>query len=244
MKILFLHFQFRVRDLLRQPTYIVTSLIFPSMFFWFFGVPNATTPAAAQLLMSSFSSFAILGVVLFQLSVSFSQERNSPWSLYLKTLPVQSWQILGSQLMTSLFFSFFAVGAVVCTAHLSLDVQLPQERWVPFLTSVFFGGIPFASLGLLLGTICNPQTVVPVSNLVYLPLSFAGGLWLPPVALPKIIQNISDYLPTRMYAEVVWAGALKQELKSENLVGLIIYSFLFLIAAIYFYKKDEGTRFG
>src|SRR5690606_26109523 len=75
-------------EMLRHPTYVLTTLLFPSMFFWFFGVPNAKEPGAAQLLMGSFSGFAVLGVVLFQLTVGTAQDRASGWNSYLRTLPV------------------------------------------------------------------------------------------------------------------------------------------------------------
>jgi len=244
MNSIWLHFKFRMTELRRQPTYMVTSLIFPSMFFWFFGVPNATTAGAAQLLMASFSSFAVLGVVLFQLATQIANEKGSPWSIYLHTLPVRSSHVLIARLLTQGLFALLSVCAVVLVAHLTVTVDLPKDRWIPFYLAVYFGGLPFASLGLLLGTIFNSRVVVPVSNLVYLPLSFAGGLWMPPNALPKLIQDISEYLPTRMYAEVVWAATLNKEMKSWNVIGLIFYMIFFLLVAIYFYRRDEGERFG
>lgn len=244
MKNIFLHANFKIIEYLRQPTYVVTTMLFPSMFFWFFAAPNATTPERAQMLMGSFASFAVLGVVLFQFGVGIANDRVSPWNIYLRTLPLRGIQVLLAQLLAGFFFAMLAVCGVILTAHLTATVQMPQDRWLPMLATVYLGGLPFAGLGLLIGLMCSPRAAIPVANLIYLPLSFAGGLWLPPNALPQVIQDISQYLPTRMYGEMVWAMTFNTEVKKQNWLGLIIYFVIFIGLAAYFYHRDEGERFG
>jgi ABC-2 type transport system permease protein len=244
MKRIALHSFYKIREYLRQPAYLVSTMLFPSMFFWFFAAPNATTPERAQMLIGSFASFAVLGVVLFQFGVGIANDRAVPWSSYLRTLPVKAFEILSAQLLAGFFFAVFAVCGVLLTAHLVSNVQMPSDRWLPMLSTVYFGGLPFAIMGLFIGLVCSPRSAIPVANLVYLPLSFAGGLWFPPNALPVPIQKISEFLPTRMYAELVWSATFKTEVKNQNIIGLVIYLVLFTTASIYLYKKDEGERFG
>lgn len=231
-------------EMVRHPTYVLTTLLFPSMFFWFFGVPNAKEPAAAQLLTGSFSAFAVLGVVLFQLTVGTAQDRASGWNSYLRTLPLPSAVFLASRLAASFSLALVAVGGVILTAEITTPLELPTERWLPFLGTALLGGLPFAALGLVLGLITTPKSAVPVANLVYLPFSFAGGLWVPPNALSETVQNISEYLPTRFYGELVWASVLGGEIQARWLWGHAAYSILFLGLAVYLHRRDEGARFG
>lgn len=233
-----------VTELLRQPTYVLTTLIFPSMFFWFFGVPNAASPEAAQMLMGSFSAFAVLGVLLFQMTVIVAQERASHWSLYQRILPIPSKLTLLSQLIASFLLAILAVSCVVLTALYATDLRFPEERWPGFFAVVILGGLPFASLGLILGSITTPKSAVPVANLIYLPLSFAGGLWLPPTALAESVRRVSGSLPTRFYVELVWAVAADRDLEEKSLWGLLIYALIFLGLALILHKKDSGARFG
>lgn len=230
-------------EMLRHPTYIVTTLLFPAMFFWFFGVPNAKEPAAAQLLMGSFSAFAVLGVVLFQLTVGTSQDRASSWNTYLRTLPVSTSVFFAARLLSSFFLAFLAVLGVVVTAMSTTTVDLPADRWWPFLMTVMIGGLPFASLGLVLGLLTSPKSAVPVANLVYLPFSFAGGLWIPPNGLSKTIQNFSELLPTRIYGELVWASVLGQPVKEHWIWNHVFYTLGFLLLAFILHRRDEGNRF-
>jgi ABC-2 type transport system permease protein len=235
---------FQIRETCRQPLYVVTTLLFPSMFFLFFGVPNATDERGALILISSFSCFAVLGVVLFQFGVSFAQDRASGWMLHLRTLPTSPHTLWIAKLLTGLFFAVLASLGVMLTAYVSVDFPFPPERLLTFYVSVWGGGLLFASLGIIIGLLCSPRAAVPASNLVYLPLSFAGGLWLPPDALPQMVQRISEWLPTRHYGEVVWAAALNEPLETRWWLGLVVYQVIFFVIAAILMKRDEGLRFG
>ncbi|MEI7974129.1 MAG: ABC transporter permease [Bdellovibrio sp.] len=233
----------RLLELFRQPSFVVTTLIFPSMFLWFLALPNVKTSAAAQMLMGSFAAFAILSVMVFQFSVYVAQERSSPWSLFLRTLPRPGWQSLLVLVASGLVFAIGAVILVFFTTHVSVSVELPPERWFRLVLSLFVGGLPFAGMGLWLGLVCTPRNVVPVANLVYLPLSFAGGLWIPPQSLPPLVQDLSDYLPTRLYAEIVWAAVRGESPRARDLGVLAIFFLLFAFLAWFFYRRDEGAKF-
>ncbi len=209
--------------------YVLSSLVFPAMFFWFFGVPNAKDSASSLLLMGSFASFGVLGVVLFQLAVQISQEQSSPWLTYVKTLPLGTFQFVIAKISASFVLSLLAAGAVVVVALMETPLETQGFPWMAFLLSLLLGGIPFAILGLLVGFLVKGKAVLPVANLLYLPLSFAGGLWLPPSALPKVIQDLSDFLPTRMYGEIIWAVVFNKEIPTASIRGLLFYSLIFLI---------------
>ncbi len=235
--------RFQIIETLRQPSYLVSTLLLPPMFFGFFAVPNIKTIEAAQFMMGSFSCFAFLGVVMFQFGVAVALDRNSRWSVSLRNLPIHSSAILLSRLLTGLPFAIAAVATVVVSAHLMVDVQFKSDQWMMFLLGVILGGLPFSALGLLIGVLSSPRSVLPIANLIYLPLSFGGGLWLPPNALPASIEKISEILPTRLYGEIVWALIGGKDFKTQDFWGLVLFFVLSLSAAIYFFQKDEGEKF-
>jgi ABC-2 type transport system permease protein len=214
------------------------------MFFWFFGVPNAKDVPSAQILTAGFCAYGVLGVVLFQVCVSFAQDRASGWGRYQRSLAVTPTLLLSARLVAAFALASVVVAGVLLTSHCFTNPEIPAERWPSFLVSIFFGGLPFSALGLFLALVSTPKSALPIANLVYLPLSFAGGLWVPPRALPKAIQDISGFLPTRFYGEWVWATALGETVQTKYLVGLVVYFVLFFAAATYLYRRDEGQRFG
>lgn len=233
-----------ILETLRQPTYVVTTLVFPSMFFLFFGVPNARDPESAALLTGSFASFGVLGVVLFQMTIGVAQERASFWHQYQRTWPLRPIVFLMARLMSGLFLALLTILFVVITAKSTTELDFQGSQWLWFFITVLLGGIPFAALGVFLGTITTPRSAVPVANLFYLPLSFAGGLWIPPGALSEKVQEFSKYLPTRAYGEIVWACVNSNPLDKKWLALHVSYAALFLALAIWAYQRDEGSRFG
>lgn len=237
-------FLLSLKEALRQPMYILTSLLFPAMFFWFFGVPNAKDEAGALLLLGSFSTFAILGVVLFQLAVHTSMDKASPWLQYVRTLPVTTLEFMLAKIGASFVLSLLAAGAVVLVAISETPLKTEALPWLPFVTALLLGGVPFAFMALTLGFLIKGKAILPAANMVYLPLSFAGGLWLPPSALPTAIQKISEYLPTRMYGEIVWAVLFKKTLPSASVKGLLIYTFVFLLSFLLATESGRQKCFG
>ncbi len=233
-----------ILETLRQPTYVVTTLVFPSMFFLFFGVPNARDADSSALLTGSFASFGVLGVVLFQMTVGVAQERASFWHQYQRTWPLRPMIFLVARLVSGLFLALLTVGLVLVTASMTTELDFQLGQTILFFLTVILGGIPFAALGVFLGTITTPRSAVPVANLFYLPLSFAGGLWIPPGALSEKVQEFSSYLPTRAYGEIVWALVNHNPLESKWIASHLGYSVLFLGLAVWAHKRDEGARFG
>ena len=243
LRLLVLHSYYQILELARQPMYIVSTILFPSMFFWFFGVPNAQNPSAALIMLGSFSAYAVLGIVLFQFGVGIAQERGTPWSAYLRILPAPSWVGFFSRILSGIFFACLAVAGVIWTAYHFTPVELTAERILAFLIYLFLGSIPFGMMGIVIGLSCKAHSALPVANLVYLPLSFAGGLWVPPNALPKAVQDISPYLPTRMYGELIWNVLLQREMDNKYLIGLAAYLAVFGVIAAYLYRQEEERRY-
>ena len=237
------HTYYLALELFRQPMYVVSSILFPSMFFWFFGIPNAKEPGSILFLTYSFACFSVLSVVLFQFSVGISQEKETSWYFYLKSLPSYRGIILGSRVISGFIFSSFAIAGVLSTAFIFSDLKPSDIDWTLFLIRIFSGAVPFALIGICLGQFFGSKTILPVANLVYLVLSFAGGLWMPPAALPTAVQKISPYLPTRMYGELMWSVASKTPTEAQHINGLIIYTTVFLILTICLIKREEHISF-
>ena len=146
-------------------------------------------------------------------------------------------------IFSGLIFSIFGVGGVIVTALIFSDLHISDLVWFDFFWRIYAGAIPFALMGICLGLVAGSRSVLPLANLTYLPLSFAGGLWMPPNILPKFVQDISPYLPTRMYGEIMWAAVLNKNVEEKYIWGLVIYTAVFLVLALVLYRKEEERNF-
>ncbi len=238
VKLLLVHTRWMCFELIRQPAYVVSTIAFPVLFYTIFAVPESNDVGASNLLMASFSSFAVFGVVFLQFGVGTAQERSQSWYLFLKSLPLPGSHLLMARLLSAILFSLLAMLGVVAMALWQTPVDLTERQWILFVFWLMMGGLSFSILGIAVGLWAPEKAALPIGNLIYLPLSFAGGLWKPPEILPSSIQDVSTYLPTRHYGELVWSAIRDESFPQKSLYGLLLWTIVFSVVAYWGFKKE------
>jgi ABC-2 type transport system permease protein len=243
VKLALVHARLETLELGRYPSFVVPTLLFPAMFFLLFVVPGVND-ATADAFMASYVAFAFLGVAFFQFGVGIAAERSSSWALYLRTLPVSVFTHLAGQILSALVFSI-ASGAVVVVVAIALTgARLDTVEWLSLTVSLIVGVIPFALLGIAIGYLVRPKGALPVANVLYLALAYAGGLWTGVGKLPDALAGISTALPTRQWADLVVAAATGRAPPRSAVLGLAAWTVVFGVAAVWAFRRDEGARFG
>ena len=105
------------------------------------------------------------------------------------------------------------------------------------------GTVPFALLGIALGYWAPERGALPIANLLYLGLAYAGGLWMRPRDLPGPVAGISPYLPTRALSDALVAAATGAPIPWRTPAALAAFAALFALLAAAGYRRDEGRRF-
>jgi len=243
MKKIFIHTWWMSLELMRQPTYFVATVAFPSLFYIIFAIPESKDTASANMLLASFSCFAVFGVLFLQFGAGVAQERSTSWYHYLRTLPLNSVQLILARFLTAYIFSFLSVLFLVLLALCFTEVSMGTKEWALFSLYLTIGGLPFCIMGLTLGYFSGIKTALPLGNLIYLPLSFAGGLWKPPQLLPETLNKISKFLPTRQYGEVLWNTVQGLSVPSRATNTLLVYLFIFTLVAYIGASRDYSKRY-
>lgn len=229
-------------ELARHPAYVVPTLAFPAVFFLFFA---SSVPAdGANVRMATFAGFGAIGVAFFQFGVGIAVERVSPWETYLRTLPVGAGVRLLARLGSAAVFAATASAVVVAVALATTEVSLSTERWLEFATALIAGTVPFALLGIAIGYWAPARGALPLANLLYLALSYSGGLWFPPTHLPGAVGRLSPYLPTRALANVLAAPATGAAPAWRSWCALAVFAAAFGVIAAWGYRRDESRRYG
>lgn len=228
----------------RLPSYLVATVGFPTLFFVIFAVPEAKTQELANFLMASFLGFAIMGVMFLQFAHGLAEERNHAWHIYLRTLPIGRSSFFLSRMVVAGIMALATALTLSAVAVALTPVSLPWGRWLELYFHLFMGGLCFAAMGIALGVWVSNKVAVPLGNMIYLPLSYAGGLWKPPQLLSDSVQNISKYLPSRAYGELLWDAVNGQQTRIENYSHLALWICVFLLVALVGSRRQTTIAVG
>jgi ABC-2 type transport system permease protein len=109
---------------------------------------------------------------------------------------------------------------------------------------LLIGSLPMMGLGFAIGYGTSANSAPAVANLIYLPLSFASGLFMPLAILPDFIQKVATYLPTYHYAQLAWSAVgARSEPLPVSILWLVGYSVLLFALAARLYRREEAIKF-
>jgi ABC-2 type transport system permease protein len=228
-------------ELVRFPAYVVPTLLLPAAFYLFFVSDGPRAAETAR--MATFAGFAVIGVAFFQFGVGIAADRASPWEAYLRTLPVGPGPRLAARLLSASVFAAAAAALLVGTALAAGGAWLAPTRWLGLGCALLVGTVPFAFLGIALGYWAPAKAALPLANLLYLLLAYAGGLWTRPSSLPGVVRGVSTFLPTRAFSDGLVAAVVRGGVDWGAWLALAGFSVLFAALAATGYRRDEGRRF-
>ena len=183
---------------MRAPGFMLPILLFPGMFYLLFGVLMAKSNGAdaARYLLASYGVFGVMSPGLFGFGVSLALERDGGLLTFKRALPMPP----GAYLLGKMLMAMAAAGVVILlllTMALTLGhVSLSLTQAGALLLTGVFGVLPFCALGMYVGTLIKGQGAPGMLQLVYLPMSFMSGLWMPLPMLPKFLQQIAPVWPS------------------------------------------------
>lgn len=231
--------------MVRYPSVTLPSFALPTVSYLIFGLPAVRGSAIrADYVLLSFAAFAVLGIVMFQFGVGIAADRESPWERYVRTLPTPPSVRFAARLLVALVFSVASVLPLVVLAEVISPVDLTALQYLRTAAALFLGAIPLGLLGIALGYLLTDRGALPITNLLYLPLSYAGGLFGSSAdALPGVAASVSPWLPTRQWSDILHDFALAGRIPTHPLAALAAYAVLFAVLAVVAYRRDESRQY-
>jgi ABC-2 type transport system permease protein len=234
----------------RLPAYVIPTLAFPLAFYVFFGIAmgasrgiGATT--IATYMLATYGAFGVVGCALFGFGVSVAMERGQGWLLVKRASPMPPAAYVIAKMLASMTFAA-AVVVLLCAVGAAFGgVRLELVTWLALLVSLVLGAIPFCALGLAIGSLVGPNSAPAIVNLVYLPMSFASGLWIPIEGLPPAIAHVAPFLPTYHLGQLA-LGTIAPGHGSPlvHVLVLALWACVGAAAAAYGLRRDEGRTYG
>ena len=242
--------KYELIKMLRLPAYAIPTIAFPVIFYVFFGLlfGKGQTPSGvsvAAYMIATYGTFGVIGAALFGLGAGVATERGQGWLQVKRTTPMPLSAYFGAKIVVALVFSTVIVLALSLLGITLAHVQLTVPVWSKLFAVIVAGSLPFCGLGLVIGYFAGPNSAPPIVNLIFLPMGFLSGQWVPIDFLPHAVQKIAAFLPAYHFSQLALGiiGAGRGTAQS-HIGALAVYSLLFLILAAIGYRLDEGKTYG
>ena len=236
---------------LRLRVYTISVLSFPLMFYVLFGlVLNAKDSIAGTgiptYLIATYGTFGVMGASLFGTASGLASDRGLGWIEVKRASPMPPFAYFAAKIILSMIFSATVVALLLVLGISFGGVRLPFAEMARLLGTLVAGSLPFSAMGLAIGYFAGPNSAPAAINLIYLPLSFCSGLWVPYMFLPKFVQKIALASPPYHLSQLALGvvGAGRHESAAMHWEVLVAFTLICLGVARIGFQRDQGKLYG
>jgi len=219
---------------LRAPAFAVPTLVFPPMFYLLFGVLlNGGHGKASSYLLATYGVFGVMAPGLFGFGVAMAMDRERGFLALKRALPTPPGALLLAKMAMAMLFAAM-IAIILSTIALTLGhVALSPLQWAKLFAVDVLGVLPFCAIGLYIGTAVSGQGAPAVINLLYLPMAFLAGLWMPLSMLPVLFATLAPVWPAYHLAQIALSVVGLDDggsLAMHAIVLLAVSALFFLLA--------------
>jgi ABC-2 type transport system permease protein len=235
--------------LLRTRSFSLSVIGFPVAFYVFFGLvmnrgEQIGNISVAKYMLAGYAVFGMVGAAFFGIGVGLSSELAAGWLELKRASPMPPIAYLLAKCCSAIAFGIIIVsiltGLGVVFGHVSLS--LPDYARMIALTIV--GALPFACMGMALALFLPFSSAPGIANMIYLPMSFCGGLWIPVMLLPQFLQRFALLLPTYHLGQLMLSsfGYASAGTTNSHWLGLVGFTLMMLgIASLGLRRLEENS---
>lgn len=234
---------------LRTRAYSLSVIGFPLVFYLFFailmnrnehieGMPVATN------MLAGYAVFGAIGASLFGIGVGLAGDLSAGWLELKRASPMPPLAYLLAKCCTAIGFAVIIVTLLTIMGVSAGGAHVTLFQFVKMVSLIAIGCIPFAAMGLLLALLAPFNAAPGIANMIYLPMSFLGGLWMPIEVLPKFLQNFAPVFPTYHLKQLMlgvfnYPGAGRT---STHWLALLTFTIIMLSCAGYAFRRREQNN--
>ena len=235
--------------LLRARSFSFSVIGFPVVFYLFFGIimnrgEHIGSISVAKYVLASYAVFGMVGAALFGIGVGLAGELAAGWLDLKRASPMPPLAYVLAKCSSAMFFGILIVSLLAVMGITLGHVSLSATEYARMIGLTVVGVIPFACMGMALALLVPFNSAPGFANMIYLPMSFCGGLWVPIMMLPHVMQKFALLLPTYHLSQLVLGafGYASAGNTSSHWMGLLGFTLTMLgIAWIAFRRFEENS---
>lgn len=233
--------QYEFVKMMRTRVYSLSVIGIPLMFYLLFGTANRHS-AIANYLMPGYSCMGVVSACLFGIGMGIALERAQGWLELKQASPMPRLSYIGAKVVSCAAFAVIIVGLLLAMGITIGGATVTARQALELTGVVLAASAPFAAMGLVVALLVPANAAPGIINLIYLPMSFASGFWMPVSVLPHWMQKLAPALPTYHLAQIAlnifgYAQAGGMAIHWEALAG---FTLLMLGAAWIIFTRSEA----
>jgi ABC-2 type transport system permease protein len=241
-KLVFVEFKL----LRREPMILFWALIFPVGLLVVLGSSTSDKPQAklgglpfivtyTPVLMT----FTLTLLALSAMPATLASYRDKGYLKRLSTTPVGATRLLAAQLAIVAGLSLSVVVLIMLVAHFAYNVPLPHEV-IGFILAIVLTMTAMASLGLMIASLATSQRVAgAIGGILFFPLMFFAGLWVPQQQMGATLRSISQYTPLGAAVPSIINSDFGRWPGTTHLIVLAVTTLVLLRIAVRFFRWDR-----
>lgn len=234
----------------RIRAFVISTIGFPIMFYVLFGlVMQSGRPGAlrvATYLLATYGAFGVVSIALFALGAGVAVERGQGWLAVKRASPMPVSAYFTAKFVMTLVMSLALMLLISLVGVVFGHVRMSAGHWAALIAVECLGALPFCAMGLAIGYLVGPNSAGPTVNIIYLPMAFLSGLFIPAELLPKLLQGFAQVLPPYHLGQLALdaVGVAPAGDAWGHVLALLGFLVLFTIIAFAAYRRDEGKTYG
>ncbi|HEV7990620.1 MAG TPA: ABC transporter permease [Gemmatimonadaceae bacterium] len=230
-----------IRRVLRNRRTLFFILVFPSIFFFIFGLSNKGARAAGGTVLGYIMiSMAVYGAMVGNTSggATVALERSLGWSRQLRLTPLHPLAYVTMKILTSMTLGAIAIIGTYAVGAVN-GVHMPLATWIESGLAAWSCSFVFAAFGLFVGFLIPAENVMQYVGPLLAIMAMFGGLFIPLSQLPQGMQTFAKFTP--MYGVGLLARApLVGGATAWAAGSVIVWTLLFGVGAMALYRRDTS----
>jgi ABC-2 type transport system permease protein len=246
LHIYFTEARFEFVRLLRTRAFSLAVIGFPVIFYLFFGLTmtrgeHLSGVSVAKYMLGSYAVFGMVGAALFGIGGGLASELSTGWLELKRASPMPPLAYVVAKCCSAAAFGLIIVSLLTLLGITIGHVSITLPQFLRMMALTLIGTIPFACLGMVIALLVPFNAAPGVINIIYLPMSFCGGLWMPIMFLPHWLQKFALLLPTYHLSQLVLScfGYSTAGSTVSHWLGLVGFTLVMLGVATIAYRRLE-----
>jgi ABC-2 type transport system permease protein len=197
--------RFEIVKMRRTLAFALPTLLFPPMFYLIFGVLMGSAKGNADQALRAFAGLSVFGTMapgLFGFGVSLAFEREYGLLVFKQALPMPAGAYLIARMAMAMIFASIISLLMILLAKSLGHVPFGFVQGLEVYLTGILGVLPFCAIGLCVGAYVSGQAAPAIVNVIYLPMAFLSGLWVPLPILHHALQQLAPLWPAFHLAQL------------------------------------------